>query len=532
MISATMTRRLQSTGNDSLKIAAFLALLSLLLVVFPTSAALFAVVIGIATLSTGHQVWRFSTRASEIRFLTTMAISIQLGYVLGTAVYLINCGSIQLTHYQPLQPYGVYFDQHSLGLALAAVLMACALLHAASGWEKPKALQDFAGQLASPKAERLVWCGALLALVALASGDIGFMGSTVSDTSRISALGGVAALIIPPLVPYTLALATGNRPLPRRVALWACELMFVGITLVLGRRYLIYVVLLSILAFFIHERRFTLRKRINFTVAGVATLLVMYWGFKFFMALRFAGWEAGSEISLGQRVDDAIAMLGDNRARMISDALSENAGTRTFILGYMAALMGIDGHSVPTLGQELIYSVKMAIPSLLLPGKTASLPAAPEEFIHPLYGIPNFDGPNSVIVAGYDDFGFIGAVLYPLAVAMLYAGFFYVVKRLVRHGALRVFFVFALLFSLLYVEQALAGPFVTLRNLLIVSGGGWLLMRIPVIRVRRDRRRFPGGAHALHGLTSSLRASGSRPAAIDRASNSVDIASPTRQEHL
>ncbi len=150
--------------------------------------------------------------------------------------------------------------------------------------------------------------------------------------------------------------------------------------------------------------------------------------------------------------------------------------------------MGISSARMPAFGAEFVYSVQMAIPSILMPGKVGAMPAAPEALVHPRYGIPVFDGPNSVLVAGFDDFGFLGALVYPLFVVLLYGAFYRSLRTFVRDQPIRLFVLFTLLFQLLYIEQAFGSVFVSLRNLLIVVGVAWLLARLPVARFKRRVR--------------------------------------------
>jgi hypothetical protein len=150
--------------------------------------------------------------------------------------------------------------------------------------------------------------------------------------------------------------------------------------------------------------------------------------------------------------------------------------------------MGISSARMPAFGAELLYSVQMTIPSVLMPGKAAALPPAPEYLTHPRYGIPIFDHPGSILVTGFDDFGFLGVLIYPLSVVLLYGWFNKFLRSALKNSPIRLFVLFTLLFQLLYIEQSLTAVFVTLRNLLIIVGGAWILMRLPVLRLSRHSR--------------------------------------------
>ena len=449
---------------------------------FSDSHSVFTLTVTFASLLAVYELWRIITRPWQVRFSEILSISILLGYVVGTGIYLVYLGTTKAAEYQYWQHYGLYYDQQSLGLALAALLAASALLYAVSGWESSKEILKSPIPSFTPKAARIVWLGVLLVLLALYAGQIGYMGATTDESGRITALGALAVLITPPMVPYTLALATSGNPLAKRCLLWAALALLISVTFVLGRRYLVYVLVLSAMVLFARRNRLSLGHLLVIVLLGVIAVVALYWGFKFFMALRLAVWQLGPDADLWAQASMAWSMLGGDQSFEIEARLTENVGTRTFMLSYFAGLVGIGIGSLPTFGKELLYSLKMAVPSLLMPGKTGSLSSSPEELIHPFYGIPVFDGPNSIVVAGYDDFGFVGVALYPVVLVMLYMGFYGAVCRVTRQQPIRLFVLFALLFQLLYVEQSLTASFVALRDLLILLALFSILMYMPVAR--------------------------------------------------
>jgi hypothetical protein len=481
----------------------FLGIAALLLLLFSQSALLFAVAVVLASGVALLDLSRLILRTDRIRFSFTLAVSILLGYGLGSAIYLISYRTLDATQYQYWAPQGLLFDQAGLATALAASLLAAAVLYVRAAVERPVHSNAILYSLASPKAERLLWLGVAVALLALYAGDIGYMGAFVSDTGHVSPLGTLANLMAPPLVPYTLLLIADKRPLAKRLMFAAALVLLVGVTLLLGRRYLLYVLVLSAMALHMRGYRFTkLTKR--GLVAGAAffvlAALLLYFGFNFFMALRLAVSELGRDASLPELVRTALSQLSGTQASLVQERLAENAASRPFILSYLAGLMGISSAWMPALGAEVLYSVQTAIPSILMPGKVASLTPAPEALVHPIYGIPVFDGPNSVLVAGFDDFGFLGTLVYPLGVVLLFGWFNKFVRAAVRDAPIQLFVLFALLFQLLYIEQAMGAVFVTLRNLAIVIGAAWVLGRLPIPRLARHRYDRP---NALYGVRSA-----------------------------
>lgn len=479
----------------------FLGTAALLLLLFSGSALLFSAVVVLASGVALLDLARLILRTDRVRFSFTLAVSILLGYGLGSAIYLINYRTMDATQYQYWAPHGLLFNQEGLAMALAASLLAAGVLYVRAAVEQPVYSSAILDSLASPKAERLVWLGAAVALLALYAGDIGYMGAVVSDTGRVSPMGVLANLMVPALVPYTLLLITDKRPLAKRLMLVAALALLVGVTFILGRRYLLYVLVLSAMA--LHMRGYRLTKRGLAIGAGffVLAALLLYFGFNFFMALRLAVWQLGTDASLSELVRAALSQLSGTQASQVQERLAENVGSRTFILSYLAGLMGISSGRMPAFGAEFLYSVQMAIPSVLMPEKTAALPSAAEYLTHPRYGIPVFDHPGSILVTGFDDFGFLGILIYPLGVVLLYGWFNKFLHSSVKSGPIRLFVLFVLLFQLLYIEQSLTAVFVTLRNLVIVIGAAWVLGKLPIPRLAR-RVRY-GRQNALYDARSA-----------------------------
>lgn len=478
---------MKTTASDINALAKplFLAAAGLLLLLFSGSVLLFAAVVILASGIALLDLSRLILRIDRIRLSFTFAVSILLGYGLGSAVYLISHRTMDATQYQYWAPQGLLFDQQGLATALAASLLAAAVLYVRATIERPVYSSAILHSLAGPKAERLVWLGAAVALLALYAGDIGYMGAVVRDTGHVSPVGVIANLMVPALVPYTLLLITDKRPLAKRLMLVTAFALLIGVTFVQGRRYLLYVLVLSAMALHMRGYRFTRRGLVIGAAFFVIAALLLYFGFNFFMALRLTVEELGRNASLSELIRAALSQMSGTQASQVQEHLVENVTSRTFILSYLAGLMGVSSARMPALGAEFLYSVQMVVPSILMPGKVAALPSAPEALVHPLYGIPAFDGPSSALVAGFDDFGFLGALIYPLGVVLLFGWFNKFVRAAVWDAPIRLFVLFALLFQLLYIEQAFASVFVTLRDLVIVIGAAWVLGKLPIPRLAR-----------------------------------------------
>jgi hypothetical protein len=473
-----------------------LALMALILLFFSDSALLFDLTALIASTIGLRDLYRLVKHPDTIRFSSTLAISILLGYGLGSLIYLISHATLYAADYQEWAHQGLRFYQSGLSQALAASLLASSVLYLWAGIERPAYTSLAVDALTGVKSERFVWLGVVVTMLAVYAGEIGYMGTITNESGNVSALGSLARLIIPPLVPYTFLLIACQRNVAKKVALGVAVILLVATLFVLGRRLLLYAFVLSAVALGMHGYRLTRRVVAVATAYSLIGLVVLYYGFNFFIALRFSVNELGSDASLAQLIGSALVKLGGSEASIVSDALANNIGSRPFILSYLGGLMEIDSNQTPMYGGELLYSLQMAIPSLLMPGKTNFLPRSPEVLVHPLYGIPIFDGPNSFLVTGFDDFGLIGAIIYPLAIIWFFSFFYKALRSLVRDPAIRIFVFFTLMFQLLCIEQGSSAVFVMIRNLIIVIGIMWCLGKLPVFRLTPSRiKTEPGAKH-------------------------------------
>lgn len=101
---------------------------------------------------------------------------------------------------------------------------------------------------------------------------------------------------------------------------------------------------------------------------------------------------------------------------------------------------------------------------------------------HPALGFAPFDGANTVVTAGLNDFGFAGVTIYPILLVLVYA----LIARLLA-SRLPPFLFYLLAFRLIYmslsVESALPS-FLTvgLRDLAIITLLFLLIWKIPYRR--------------------------------------------------
>jgi hypothetical protein len=477
--------RVYVKSNGRLVNLILLVIASTLLLAFIDSAMVFTIAVFLTSVVSISELYRLVSRPHEIRFLSTIAVSILLGYGLGSAVYLVANGTIDATEYQYWINHGLSFDQSGLSMALVVSVLASLTLYAFSPLERPVfySVNTFV-TLADAKSRRLVWLGVVLAGVALVTGSFGYMGVSANEAGNVSPIGVIASLMVPALVPYTLLLITDKCSMRGRYTLILALLFFIVVLFIIGRRYLLYVAVLSAVALFLRShKRHSTSSLLRISALAIVLIVILFLGFKFFMALRFTMWELGSNAGLPELLSSALSSMVGDKGAVVDEALAKNIGSRTFILSYLAGLMGLSSASMPAWGLELMYSLQMTVPSVLMPSKLSGLPSEAEALVHPLYGIPVFDGPNSFLVAGFDDLGYFGCLLYPLFIAVLYRFFYRVMCLYIKENSTRLFMAFVLLFGLLFIEQSLSSGFLTLRNLLIVVGVAWGLNKVPILRL-------------------------------------------------
>jgi len=350
------------------------------------------------------------------------------------------------------------------------VTLASAVLFTFSALELPAFPAKLRPQeLTSASAKSLLLVSAAIVLGAFAVGDLTYMGTAVSATGNITPLGAISAVLGPALVPLTV-LCLSQESSRRWRAIFLVLLFIFALALIpLGRRVLLYSIVSALFALLSLGKRPAIRSSRKLLWIGVPVVLAFISaGFYLFFSLRLAINVLGPSYSLSEALTYALSLLRSD-TRDLATQFAANIASRPFILSYLAGLYAAETTHSPLGGQEVTYATQTAIPSAIFHKKAALLPASPEQFVHSALGIPVFDGPNTILTAGLNDFGVIGALLYPLALVAVYA----TVRRLVAGRLPSILYylvVFRLLYQLLYVEQSLSGMLtVGLRDLALIT---------------------------------------------------------------
>lgn len=459
---------------------------ALLLALFNESQEIFLLTALAGSVSAIYGSFLLLSRLSLVKFTNIMALSLLLGYAVGTIVFVF--GSLFANHDLNLTytAFRLHISQSDLSVALMFVYLACAILFWGARVERPifesaQAVNVFT----LPKVRLFIWAGATIVFSAFAMGDLGYMGIQVSELGNITPLGSISFLLAPIFLPITVLCLRGEKIRWRRIFLLMASGLFLLVLFPLGRRVLLYSSVLVLIALSVSSARlpnYSKKKWILMSFVGGCLFFVAYSGFQFFYALRLSAESMKGGLDFNELIRGAFDALAHESSK-VSSNLANNIIERPFILSYLAAFVGAQATYSPLWGEELLYAMEMAIPSLLFAQKTSLLPQSPEEFVHPAFGFYVFDGPNSIVTAGLNDFGFIGILLYPMLLVAVYIA---VRHLLISRIPMPIYYMvmFRLIYQLLYVEQSLAGLLtVGLRDIALLAIIASFIWKMPVFRL-------------------------------------------------
>lgn len=432
-------------------------------------------------------LYRLVTDRKAFRMFNIACFSLLFGYVVSTAGYailsLMQYGEVNLTR----NDFGLSYGLCHIGHGLLLLFVLAVLLGALAHFERPLFLPGDLAGIACGKTLVVFIFFAALAALALLRGDLGYMGVYFVGERRISWLGALIFVALPPLAISNLAcLVYLPNDLRRyRKIFWATFLIFIVSLIPTGRRVLIFT---SIACVMIAGPDLipSIRKRITPKSAVILVLLfvTLLYGYRIFYAMRICIWQLSHEDKppLTEVFPYLVDAMTDSYFRAeLQEKLMENTTQRSFyFLSYFAGLLHAhERRASPALG-ELKYSLLMAVPSTLFQSKTRILPSSQEEISHPPLGLPVFDGANSLLTAGLNDLGLLGICVYPIGVVSLYIA---IVRKMPKTWPRFVcaFVVFRFAYQLLYVEDSMGG-FVgsSLRDLFIVVALCLLIFKVPI----------------------------------------------------
>jgi hypothetical protein len=359
-----------------------------------------------------YLTWDWLLRNGATRFSTLMVLGELIGYCLGALNSWATTPRGGLT-------IGEYFGYDDGVLARAAALVLIAngvLLCLGEMFERPVFGREFR-LLIDYRLYYIVYAGVLVYIGAFASGALTLMGAAV-ENGNIGVFKTFLQWFFPPLaVLSAMTFLSTPRGIHKVLTACAAMTMLVMMTL-LGRRIMIYSVIEIVFAVRLTGYKFkgTGLKKL---LAGVMLTFFIVCGALFFMLMRVAGYgDDATHKSLSQKLYYVGQWVADGTAlERTTSATSNNVQKRTFVLGFLGDVL--EGSSIrrPGLGENAYGLIQLSVPSVLYPGKDKFY--SEEAMVDRLFGYGFADEPNSIFTNGATDFGFIGAILYPLVLAYL-----------------------------------------------------------------------------------------------------------------
>ncbi len=401
-------------------------------------------------------------RARSITIWDLMLVSLGLGYGLGTLNTELNWIHSALDYWALTAASPAHVMRVSGWLLLLG-----ALISAVSGLDRRPILMD--AQVVDSQltlAASLVGVTALAAAILVAMGTIGYHADVTDGGVSVSPM---AAIVISAICP---AAALGCFILPRlkgsmRWVLWIALCALLLIQLYQGRRVFIYTLVICLMFLFdawSPKKLLTWRTLFSLALAFVCIVGAS----KVFYALRMAVWELGSAKDTVALFTKGKEILFDQQRSGLDEAVSDNQDSRTFIVGYPAALLQALDQYDPLYGDLIKFDAALSVPTVLWPGKHKVIAIGFEEALaNPHFGLPIIDEANSIVTAGLSDFGVAGLFIYPVVLLLIYR---LVLDRVRTLGGLPYLVVAVIFINTLFnVEAATADYFNAIRSVLILG---------------------------------------------------------------
>jgi hypothetical protein len=406
-------------------------------------------------------IYIFVYRIRQFRISWILADGLLLGYSLGTlntSLRLALVGSTAAIQFAR--------PQEQLSMALAASMLASAVLFfVGSAAEKPIRIDTLSLRRSDL---RFVWVGLAVELAAFATGGIGYMGTVADDKNHVTMLGELAGVLGPALPAVTVFLFPRC---PKGLSRAACWFLLITALLCLipqGRRVLLFAVLLAFLAFGVSAGgRLSVWKHLPLIIGAIPLLYVSN---IVFYAMRVSSWQAGSaRLSLTELSIRAAGILRGGHDAAFDQKIDENLRDRTFVLSYFSDLLDAGWTHKPLFGRDLLFSVRMAVPSIVYPDKDSVRAIGMEEnLVNPEFGLYAADEANSILTTGVSDFGAVGVFVYPVVLSLLISAFTRALARRLP-DIVQAIVVFTVVGVLWRTEIGFSGYLILCRDLIVLS---------------------------------------------------------------
>jgi len=415
-------------------------------------------------------------RPRLVKVYDLVSAGLMLAYGAGTLNSVVAFG---MDHQHLVQNSDV--AQYWFTRTLALVLCVCGCLHLAGRADPDGHILKVIRPADTKPIRTLMFIVPLFLLycVLLKTGKIGFMANvSVDGGAEVSPLSVLVLMVVTPAGALGLCEAL---KLPQRGAAYYALMAFSILLLVsqfgLGRRIFMFSCEIYVMCALLIRPP----KRL-FTAKSISLLLltgfVLYAATTTFYALRLASWAMDPKgvrhYTILELAPKAIEMYTKNRRSSVQASAARNVKLRTFVLQYLTELSRGEAFREPLYGQDLERAFVVATPIMLYPDKLLDKRFEPEEpLINPAFGIPIFDGPNSILTGGVSDFGVFGLFLYPIVACLLFARLLHFLYKRAPPQA-GIFLALIICQNLMEVEADMARYLVTVRTMIPIAICIWI----------------------------------------------------------
>jgi len=340
-----------------------------------------------------------------------LSSALQVGYCGGAVLSMFN---LRHSGRDPLQMLGIPNEWVAYAMMMVFLATACLMF---VGMFESDLIQPWHLVKLDWRQERFLWFAVVICLYKNLSGSSAF-----TDTGQLNPITSIAFTIVFLIGPFSvigLIQSEGARRW-RFLLMLACS---VYLTLYQGRRMFLYNLLVMIFAALRlsgWNGKISTARKLTLTV-GILMLIVA--SNYFVLGMRVLG--GLSQTKQGSTDVDVLGSLPIfykkliNNTGTVSDATSNNLKYRPFVINYLALLSRGGGGAEPMWGRDASFSFEMALPGAAyrLVGSNKWLVQSygtEEELANEHFHLPVYDASNSIMTAGYIDFGLAGAVFYPM----------------------------------------------------------------------------------------------------------------------
>jgi hypothetical protein len=387
-------------------------------------------------------------------------------------------------------------DRRYIAYGLVLVFLGCVSLLFAGIFETPL-LVDGAVIEVDYRIERFIWLNLAMVAIAYLHGDFSYTATNFQaggdKVTPLAALAMPGAAAILPLASIGFMQSSGLR----RFRFGILMLFGVGAVVPISRRDLFYAVLISVFCVLrLSGRKIHVSglRRVSLSIILVSTLIVLN---VFFLGLRTAATEdarkeSGQKATLAEGFYAARNGLLKN-PRLLMMYVGENLEKRAYVVGYLSLLARGGRDFQPMMGRDAEFAIEMTIPDELYKLTGSSKDpirdiVAEEGLANEHFGLTVTDEANSILTAGYIDFGLIGVLLYPPILCAVSRWFLSLTSQFFSPEVSAVILVLVLS-ELIRTDEELKGCVSDLRNLAILAVICAIVFAVP--RLSRTEKAVP-----------------------------------------